>query len=616
MNIFRRVLRIMTKKQRGILVLLFFMMLVGAVLETVGTSLVLPLVNVAMDPSVVLTNRYLRWMYDLFGMTEPKRFIMVLCFLMCLVYIVKNLYLYFMYDAQYRFVYNGQYETSKRIFTDYISRPYEYYLNASTGKVMRNVQGDVSGTYSLLLSLLHLMTEGIICIFLFALSFSMNFWMTLIMAGFIALILVLNRKIFGPILHRYGLEVQSGSAQTTKWLLQALSGIKDTKVLHKERYFSKQYEHHSGVLNAIQIRQATLSNIPSLTIETIMMCGILAAVGFMVGRGGDMTSMIGQVAVLCMVGIRVIPSSNRIANAFNDIAYYEPSLHQVEMTIRLVGDADAHAKDFESEKPVTPMRFQREITLEHLTYRYPNTDKNILEDASVSIRKGESVGFIGPSGAGKSTTIDVILGLLVPQQGRVAVDGTDIRDNLPGWYDRVGYVPQMIYMLDDTIRNNVAYGIQKEKIDDEKVWEALRQARLDSFVKNLPEGLDTGIGERGVRVSGGQRQRLGIARALYNNPDVLIFDEATSALDNDTEKSIMEAIGDFKGRKTILIVAHRLTTIADCDRVFRVEDGGFHLVGKEELKVLIRNAVREEEKEKEAKAQLAEEQSAAPEGNV
>lgn len=611
-DVIHRLGRIMTRKQKHQLVLLAFMMLIGAVLETIGTSLILPLVDVAMDPNEVRENKYLYAVYSLFPLDNPRQFIIVLCFLLCAVYIAKNLYLYFMYNTQYRFVYDGQYETSKRIFTDYIGRPYEYYLNASTGKVMRNIQGDVSGTYSLLLALLRLATESMIFLFLFVLSFVTNPWMTIVMAVFIGGILILNRKLFGPVLHRYGIEVQQNSAQTTKWLLQALSGIKDTKVLHKERYFSKQYEHHSGILNAIQIRQATLSNIPSLSIETVMMVGVLAAVGVLIGQGTGVSSMIGQVAVLCMVGIRIMPSANRIANAFNDISYYESSLCAVEEAMAKLGEHHANPHAFDHAPEVTPVRFQNEIALEHLSYRYPGTDTDILERTDLTIQKGESIGLIGPSGAGKSTTVDVLLGLLVPREGKVTVDGMDIRDNLPGWYDRIGYVPQMIYMLDDTIRANVAYGIAPEKIDETKVWRALKEARIDSFVKDLPNGLDTGIGERGVRVSGGQRQRLGIARALYNDPDILIFDEATSALDSATENGIMEAIDDFKGKKTIIIVAHRLTTVENCDRVLRVEGGGFHLVPRDELAVLIRKATAEEEKERRAKEAL--EQGAAESG--
>lgn len=603
-EVIHRLGKIMTKRQKHRLVLLALMMLIGAALETIGTSLILPLVDVAMDPGEVLRNRYLYAVYTSLSMDNSRQFIIVLCFFLCAVYIAKNLYLYFMYNTQYRFVYDGQYETSKRIFVDYIGRPYEFYLNASSGKVMRNIQGDVSGTYSLLLALLRLATESLIFLFLFVLSFVTNPWMTIVMAIFIGGILLLNRKLFGPILHRYGIEVQENSAQTTKWLLQALGGIKDTKVLHKERYFSKQYEHHSGILNAIQIRQATLSNIPSLSIETVMMVGILAAVGILIGQGTGVSSMIGQVAVLCMVGIRILPSANRIANAFNDISYFEPSLRAVEEVMAKVEaqNADPHAFDHAPE--VTPVRFQHQIALEHLTYRYPAAEENVLERADLVIPKGASIGLIGPSGAGKSTTVDILLGLLVPQEGRVTVDGRDIRENLPGWYHCIGYVPQMIYMLDDTVRANVAYGIAPEKIDEAKVWRALKEARIDSFVRDLPGGLDSGIGERGVRISGGQRQRLGIARALYNDPDILIFDEATSALDSATENGIMEAIDDFRGKKTIVIVAHRLTTVENCGSVYRVEGGGFHLVPREELAALIREAATEEEKERRAKKAL------------
>ena len=241
----------------------------------------------------------------------------------------------------------------------------------------------------------------------------------------------------------------------------------------------------------------------------------------------------------------------------------------------------SHQKDVDTDilflkKEIEPMDFSKEVKLENITYRYPNTEVNILENASVSIPIGKSIGFIGPSGAGKSTTVDILLGLLEPQKGKVTVDGIDIRTNLPGWYARIGYVPQMIFMLDDTIRNNVAYGVDEKDIDEEQVWYALREAQMDEFVRGLPDGLDTSIGERGVRISGGQRQRLGIARALYTEPEIMIFDEATSALDNDTESAIMEAIERLHGKKTLVIIAHRLTTIEKCDAVYRVEELGFH----------------------------------------
>ena len=233
---------------------------------------------------------------------------------------------------------------------------------------------------------------------------------------------------------------------------------------------------------------------------------------------------------------------------------------------------------FEGADTINPLPFRKEVVLDRITYRYPGTETDILKDATLDIPIGKSIGLIGPSGAGKSTTVDILLGLLRPRAGKITVDGTDISTNLPGWYADIGYVPQLMYMLDDTIRANIAYGIARDRIDDDKIWHVLKEAQLDDYVRGLPEGLDTCIGERGMRISGGQRQRIAIARALYNDPQIMIFDEATSALDNDTEKAIMDAIEQLHGRKTLIIVAHRLTTIEKCDAVYRVENQQFERV--------------------------------------
>ena len=275
-----------------------------------------------------------------------------------------------------------------------------------------------------------------------------------------------------------------------------------------------------------------------------------------------------------------MPSANRIVSALNDIAYYEPN-------VDFVGDYIVHAHDlhmdalYEANQPeeaVTPLPFYKEVDFENITFRYENTDVDIFENANLTIPIGQSIGIIGPSGAGKSTAVDLILGLLRPQKGRILVDGTDISTNMPGWYADIGYVPQMMFMLDDTIRANVAYGVDREKVDDGKVWAVLKEAQLDDYVRSLPHGLDTGIGERGIRISGGQRQRIGIARALYNDPQIMIFDEATSALDNDTERAIMDAIERLHGKKTLIIVAHRLTTIEHCDHVYKVVNRAFRMM--------------------------------------
>lgn len=576
MKLIKRVIAILTERQRKLLVFMLLMMLVGAGLETAGTSLLIPFITIAMEPDSVFQNEYLKYFYDLMHLTSVNGFLVMLSIVLSAVFVLKNIYLYFMYYVQYRFIYNGQFNTSRSLFKDYVRRPYEFYLDASTPVVMRHIMSDVNGSYNLLLTFLQLFTELFIFAALLVLALVYSPTMTLVMCAVLGIILLANKMILGPILRRFGHEVQTNSALTTKWIMQAVNGMKETKVLNKERYFVEQYEKSADKLNTIQKRQNSMQNIPRLMIETVCMCGILLVMAVFLSIGNNLNEMITQLGVLAVVAIKLMPSANKLSTYINNIAYYEPSLTAVEDII-----IRSHQKDVDTDilflkKEIEPMDFSKEVKLENITYRYPNTEVNILENASVSIPVGKSIGFIGPSGAGKSTTVDILLGLLEPQKGKVTVDGIDIRTNLPGWYARIGYVPQMIFMLDDTIRNNVAYGVDEKDIDEEQVWYALREAQMDEFVRGLPDGLDTSIGERGVRISGGQRQRLGIARALYTEPEIMIFDEATSALDNDTESAIMEAIERLHGKKTLVIIAHRLTTIEKCDAVYRVEELGFH----------------------------------------
>lgn len=302
------------------------------------------------------------------------------------------------------------------------------------------------------------------------------------------------------------------------------------------------------------------------------MAAMFIVVAVLIGNGTELQSIIPMLTAVAMAAIRLLPSVNRISGALNKISYGEPMLDKVIENMHVLEKNPAQTNDGKRHGLSVP-KLRELLKFERISYHYPSSEEPVLSNASMTIRRGESVGIVGPSGAGKTTSVDIILGLLNPQSGQVLVDGVNIKNDLHGWLSQIGYIPQMIFMLDDTIRANVAFGEQKGDIDDAKVWCALREAALEEFVRSLPEGLDTQIGERGVRLSGGQRQRIGIARALYQNPEVLIFDEATSALDNETESAIMESIHGLRGTKTMIIIAHRLTTIEACDRIFRVEHG-------------------------------------------
>jgi len=459
----------------------------------------------------------------------------------------------------------------------YMNRPYEYYLSAQTSEIMRVVQGDVSQTYSLLTILLGFVTEAIVALALFIAILIIDPFMTIFVVFMMLIIMFVITKVVKPILRREGLVLQKHTTLTNKWLMQAVNGIKEVKVTHKEMFFEENFERSGRKTIQAEKWNSVLSNVPRLLIEMGSICSMLALIAIMIYRGREIETLIPSIGAFAMAAVKLMPSANRIVGAMNSVVYLEPALDKLIENLQVLEDekiyVSAKSDKDEKEKENGRLILEREIIMQNITYQYPNSEKYVLEYAQMLIPIGTSVGIVGSSGAGKTTAVDIMLGLLAPQEGQILADGVDVMSSYAEWLSYIGYIPQTIFMLDDTIRANVAFGLKREQQLDEQVWHALEEAQLAEFVRSLPDGLDTQIGERGVRLSGGQRQRIGIARALYTNPELLIFDEATSALDNETEAAIMESINGLHGKKTMVIIAHRLQTIAGCDIVYRVKDG-------------------------------------------
>ena len=372
-------------------------------------------------------------------------------------------------------------------------------------------------------------------------------------------------------MHRAGKDNQDYYSGLFKWISQTVQGIKEVKVGGKEPYFVEEYiKCGRGYVSAVQ-RYSLYNQIPKLLLETACIGAMVGYMIFQVATGVSTEDMLGVLSTLAAAAFVLLPCVNRISNQINAIAYCEPAFMKVSDNLQDEIANDKVDMSFALEEEKLPIK--KDIILEDITYAYPGTEKRIFDHARMVIPVGASVGVVGTSGAGKSTIVDILLGLLELESGYVLADGKPVKEHYRGWLQNIGYIPQMIFMLDDTIRSNVAFGVPREKVDEKRVWEVLREAQLDGFVRSLPQGLDTSIGERGIRISGGQRQRIGIARALYHDPEVMVLDEATSALDNDTEAAIMESINMLHGRKTLIIIAHRLQTIAKCDLVYRVENG-------------------------------------------
>ncbi|MBO7600221.1 MAG: ABC transporter ATP-binding protein [Lachnospiraceae bacterium] len=575
-KIIKKLSILLDKKQKRIMALLVVMMLIGAVLETLGVSLILPVMNIILEDNAVEKHAYLRWIVDTFHIEGTRNLTVFVMIALIGAFVVKNLFLFLQQKATLRFVYTNQFATSRRMMINYVKRPYEYYLNADSAVIQRSITSDVNNMYGLILALLQLLSEAIVFVTLVAVSFYADVWMTVTVTALLVAILFLIKVLIKPTMQKAGQENQDFYSGLFKWINQTVTGIKEIKISAKEPYFINEYSKcGAGYVNAVQ-RYSLFNSTPRLLIETVAIAGMVGYLLVMLLNGAEAVDIMPQITLLALVAMRLIPCANRMNTYLTSISYFEPFLMGVSDNLRaeisdksVIYDEGYYAAKVDVDKlPVT-----KEIELKDITYKYPNTDTYIFDDASLTIPVGKSIGIVGSSGAGKTTIVDVMLGLLETERGSIYADGVNVNDNYQGWLKNIGYIPQTIFMLDSSIRKNVAFGVADEDIDDNKVWQALKEASLDEFVRALPEGLDTGIGERGIRLSGGQRQRIGIARALFEDPEVLVLDEATSALDNDTEAAIMDSINSLHGRKTLIIIAHRLQTIEKCDMVYRVKDG-------------------------------------------
>ncbi len=567
------------KKQKKQIVGLGVLILIGGVLETLGVSVMIPIVQAIMNPEQLMENEIVATIMQILHIQTSGQLTVLIVVSGMLLFVLKNAYLLFQTYVQNTFVTQNRNNMISRVMREFLNRPYEEYLGADIPTVFRLTDSDIPNAFQLILVSIQLVTEVVVSVFLCAIllivSPLMTFFIVVLLLG---MTLVLT-KILKPRLNRIGRKNQEIQSRIAKWRIQSIYGLKDVKVLNREEFFVRNY-YESGSIGANVARNyAVLNNLPRLLIETLFVVSMLAFIMIYMLGGGNMNVLLPQLMAFAVAAIRVMPSVNRINNYISQIAYAQPCLDYLyeNLTESMKADVNGTVTGY-TKKQTTGIEKKEKlvlndkIVLDHITFAYPNTDKNIFTDAHMEVKRGQSVGIMGPSGAGKSTIVDILLGLLHAGEGTITCDGKSIFDNYESWLAQIGYIPQAIYLVDESIRDNIAFGIDADKIDDKRIWEVLEEAQLKEFVEELPEGLDTTIGDRGVRLSGGQRQRIGIARALYHNPEILVFDEATSALDNDTEKAVMDAVNSFHGKKTMVIIAHRLNTIAKCDVIYKVED--------------------------------------------
>ncbi len=572
-KIYQKMMVLLDDRQKKQMVLIVFMMLIGGILETLGIALLLPAMQTVLEPDKLSESKYLSAAYNFLGCTSVKQFAIIIFASIIVVFVVKNIVLFFINVVQLRFVYTNQFATSRRMMINFMQRPYEYYLNADTSVIQRNITSDVNNMYGLILSCLQLISEMIVFTCLVVMLLLVNPIMTIFIATLLVSVLLIIKYIIKPIMVKAGQDNQDYYSGLFKWIEESVMGIKEIKIANKENYFINGYaDCGAGYVNAVQ-KYNLYNSTPRLLIETISVAGMVGYMLVVIIRGEALSDMVALVGVLGGAATRLLPSANRINNYLTSIAYFEPFFMNVSDNLQSeINDSGIsyNAEDYKKMGDVEKLPVHKTIELKNITYKYPNSESYVLKGADMTIPVGKSIGIVGTSGAGKTTIVDIMLGLLKTETGEILADGVEVREHYPQWLKNIGYIPQTIFMLDSTIRKNVAFGIPDEDIDDDKVWAALKEAQLDEYVRSLPDGLDTTIGERGIRLSGGQRQRIGIARALFEDPEVLVLDEATSALDNETEAAIMDSINRLHGRKTLIIIAHRLQTIEKCDMVYRV----------------------------------------------
>ncbi len=571
-QIIKKLRVLLDKRQKRAMAGLVVLMIIGAFLQTAGVGMLVQAVNVVIDPQVLEKSSLVRAFYDFLGCRDFKSFSVTVMALLIVTFAAKNAFLFVQQKLTLAFVYTNQFATSERMMRNYLRRGYEFYLNADTAVVQRSITSDVNNMYALILALLQLLSDGVMSLFVVGYCLMTNGIMTVLLAVSLLTLMAVIKGVLKPVMYKAGKDNQDYYSGLFKWISQMVQGIKAVKIACKEQYFVDEYRKcGKGYVNAVQ-RYSLYNNVPKLLIETVCIAVMMGYMIVLTVMGTAAENMLEVLATLAAAAFVLLPAVNRINNQINSIAYFEPFFMGVSDNLQDEIKDSSVDMTFASEGEER-MPLKHSIELKDIVYAYPNTDKLIFDHAALTVPIGASVGIVGTSGAGKSTIVDILLGLLEVKEGSILADGVDVKAHYRSWLKNIGYIPQMIFMLDDTIRRNVAFGVHDERIDEDRVWEVLREARLDDFVRSLPEGLDTGIGERGIRLSGGQRQRIGIARALYHDPEVLILDEATSALDNDTESAIMESINSLHGRKTLVIIAHRLQTIEKCDMVYRVEDG-------------------------------------------
>ena len=566
MHYLKCTISLLTPRQRWHGVLLLIAMVFSALLEAASVGLVVPVVTLMMQGDV--DQRY-PLIYELLGGGTVRSADLVLSgiVLLVVVFLIKALFLGALAYRQASFAFGLQASVSERLFRGYLLQPYLFHLQRNSAQLIRNAINETNQfTFGAILPGMVLMTETLVLVGLVVLLIGFEpvgaLSVMLLGGGVGAAFYRLTKNR----IRSWGEDRQVHEGLRIQYLQEGLGGAKEVKLLGRESYFLERYALHNAASARTGELQTTLQSIPRLMLEFLAVFSLAAVVLVAQASGRTSAELVPVFGLFSVAAFRLIPLANRILVSVQSLRF---SLPVLDILMRELDTCGAPVNQAEEKK----LSFQDRLLIQDIFFSYPKATQPTLRGVDVTILKGQTVGVVGESGAGKSTLVNLILGLLAPSSGQFTVDGQAVQAHLRGWQKNIGYVPQHIYLTDDSLRRNIAFGENDDDINEAALIRAVQAARLNEFVGSLPEGLNSQVGEGGIRLSGGQRQRVGIARALYSAPQVLVLDEATSALDHDTEQGVMEAVSALHGAITILIVAHRLSTVAGCDVVYRLRDG-------------------------------------------
>lgn len=582
MTLLNKINFLLTPKQKKQLTFLALLLFIGILFEMLGLGILIPALGIMLKTDIGKNYPILQPFLEFLGNPTQVELVVIGMVTLVFIYLVKAIFLVYLSWKQSEFSSELSADLSSKLFLGYMRQPYSFHLERNSAELLRNIQGEVALFTFISQSIISLTIEISIVIGVVSMLVIVEPMGAIVVTVFLGTAAYLYHIITKKKISGWGVARQFHSGLASQHLMQGLGGVKDVKLTGRDGYFLEQFDFHNKMNAKIQTRVAAVGLVPRTYLELLAVMGLAVLILFMASSGKSFELLLPVLGVFAAAAFRVIPSANRIMTALQGIRYGRPVVDMLYTEFGLIRTAEDSLITGES------ILFNHELAIKDISFKYPGSDMNVLDSVSLNIKKGESIAFIGPSGSGKSTLVDIILGLLKPDSGMIIVDHINTLTNIRSWQNQLGYVPQSIYLTDDSLRNNIAFGIAAQEISDIQISKAIKSAQLDEFIETLPEGLETFVGERGVRLSGGQKQRIGIARALYHDPKIMIFDEATSALDGETESGVMEAISALKGIKTVIIIAHRLSTVINCDRIYSLEKGKIVKIGspKEVLAVI------------------------------